>query len=219
MKQRERDEVAIRRLGAAVEQRRVQVARGHRIHGHVEMRQFGRLGLTRGARREEHHGRVIRRRRVRRTHGRLPMHQLAQCHGAFHSGGRRGIGRHHHKVCTRIHAIAGLAGHGRHGQFGGAFEDQKCLRIRLLQVECNFARLQQHVERHDDPAHFEDAVIGDGKVRQVWTRERHVVTSLQPQLPKPSGHLAGHGIQLPVGEARRAHHDGLARGREFRLMV
>src|SRR3712207_7663417 len=41
-------------------------------------------------------------------------------------------------------------------------------------------RLAQHVERHDDTASLQDAVIDRGKMRDVRTRERDVIALRDP---------------------------------------
>ena len=61
------------------------------------------------------------------------------------------------------------------GRFRRAFERKQRLRVAVLQVIRDLARLQQDVERHDDGAGLEDAEVGDRKPRHVRTRQRDVI--------------------------------------------
>jgi hypothetical protein len=76
----------------------------------------------------------------------------------------------------------------------------------------DLASLQQDVERNDDRAGLEDAVVDDREVGQVGAAERNLVARLDPPADQEVGDLVGDRFDRPVVESGVAEDDRVAVG-------
>ena len=102
-----------------------------------------------------------------------------------------------------------------HRQLGGALEAEVRLRVGVVEVVGDLAGLEQHVERHDDGAGLEDAVVDDREVRQVRAGQRDLVAGLDAA-STPAGWRPGWRRRRPARTSagcRRAHRVAVGYGR------
>ena len=198
VEQRQRDERNFL-FHAAANPRQVHVAAGDGVEQHVRVGELGALGVSGGARGVEDDRGVVHappvrleRRGIRREHG------LRQSLHAFHRARRVWRQRHHQELLAPGFIAGGLR-HRRERKLGGSFEGEQRLRVAVLQVVGDLARLQQHVERHDHRPGLENAVIGDREPRQVGTTERHVIARRDPHRRQRRGDTLRLLVQLAVG--------------------
>ena len=198
VEQRQRDERNVL-FHAAANPRQVHVAAGDGVEQHVRVGELGALRVPGGARGVEDDRGVVHapparleRRGIRREHG------LRESLHAFHRARRVWRQRHHQELLAPGFVAGGLR-HRRERQVGGAFEGEQGLRVAVLQVVGDLARLQQHVERHDHRPGLENAEIGDREPRQVGTTERHVIARRDPHRRQRRGDTLRLLVQLAVG--------------------
>ena len=151
--------------------------------------------------------------------GRLPFSDLAQRQRALDRRTRGRIDRHDDQVLAQGDEVAGRARDLRQGQLGRAFEDQHGLRVAVVKVVRDLARLEQHVQRHDDRADLQNRVVRDRKVRRIRTRQRDVIARPEPQRPQSVRDLIGQGVYLLIRQRPRPHDDRRTIGRQASLVV
>ena len=151
------------------------------------------------------------------TSERLSLHHLAQ--GARPRDGARGSGiaRRNHQMWTTS-LIAPRTRHGCHRQFGRAFESDERARPAVAQVIGNLAGLEEHVQRDDDGARFQDSEVGDRKPGHVGTGKGHVLARANAHRRQPTRYLRGTGRNLCVGVMGFTARDRHPVGRDPRLM-
>ena len=115
-----------------------------------------------------------------------------------------GVARESTDDVRRAGLRRGVPAHRADRQFGRALEREHGLRVAVLQVIRDLARLQQHVQRHDGGAGLEDPEVRDRKPRDVRARERDVIAGADPHRVEPRGDLRGPGVQLARRSAAAA---------------
>jgi hypothetical protein len=80
-------------------------------------------------------------------------------------------------------------------QFRRAFEREVRLRVGVGEVVGDLAGLEQHVQRHDSGAGFEDAEVDGGEVREVGAGQCDLVARLDPARDEQVRDTVGGGVE------------------------
>ena len=215
-RQRNQDDV----LRHARLHRRLEHVAGRRgVQQHVgvgELRAFRVTGGPGGV--EDHRGIVHPPPPRAERPGGCGTHRVAQRRHA-RDRARRVRRRHHQEKIGTPRLVAGGLGDGRERELGGAFERDQCLGVAVFEVVRHLTRLQQHVQRHHHRSGFEDAVVGDGKPRQIRTTERHVLAGRDPDLYQRRRHALRVLVDLRVGQRPAGAGDGAALGHHPRRVI
>ncbi|MCU0283733.1 MAG: hypothetical protein MUD13_07530 [Candidatus Nanopelagicales bacterium] len=158
------------------------------VAGHVRVAELGALRAARGPRRVEHDGGVLvvtvdQRDRLVRHHGAEEL-------------------RRHHADELRARLRRALA-----GLLGDAVPGEEDARLRVAQHVGELAGLVERVDRHDDPAGPEDAVVDDRHVRDVRQRHRHPVARRDAEGLQPARHPGRALGEHAVGDDRVVEDD------------
>ena len=178
MEERQRDERDVL-PGAAAERRLEHVVTRDGVGHHVAVRQLGPFGVARRAGRVENDGGVVA--------GRAAASETPP--GRLHQRRRPASPADETSTMRRnpAPAAAAVAAHRADGRSGVPSKPEDRLRLAVLQVIRDLARLEEHVERHDGGAGLEDAEVRDRKPRDVRARQRDVIAGADPHRVEARG--------------------------------